>query len=82
MMLSGLVGMALGRSASKMHGFYLAIATLAFLILVETLLGEWEHVTGGHTGFKVPALVVFGMPLTDVWQQYYLDLFSHLIQFQ
>jgi branched-chain amino acid transport system permease protein len=75
MTLSGLIGMALGRSASKMHGFYLAIATLAFLILVETLLGEWEAVTGGHTGFKVPALKLFGMPLTAVWQQYYLDLF-------
>jgi len=73
--LSGLVGMAIGRSASKMHGFYLAIATLAFLILVETLLGEWEAVTGGHSGFKVPALKLFGIPLKAVWQLYYLDLF-------
>ena len=63
MILSGLIGMALGRSASKMHGFYLAIATLAFLILVETLLGEWEAVTGGHAGLKVPALQIFGIPL-------------------
>ena len=73
--LSGVIGMLLGRSASKMHGFYLAIATLAFLILVETFLGEWEAVTGGHTGFKVPALKLFGLPLQAVWQQYYLDLF-------
>ncbi len=73
-LLCGAVGMAIGRSASKMHGFYLAIATLAFLILVETLLGEWEAVTGGHGGFKVPKLVVFGQPLTAVWQQYYVDL--------
>jgi branched-chain amino acid transport system permease protein len=77
--LSGLVGMALGRSASKMHGFYLAIATLAFLILVETLLGEWEAVTGGHAGFKVPALQMFGIPLKAVWQQYYVDLFFLMI---
>jgi branched-chain amino acid transport system permease protein len=77
--LSGLIGMLLGRSASKMHGFYLAIATLAFLILVETMLGEWEAVTGGHTGFKVPALKLFGMPLKADWQLYYLDLFFVLI---
>ena len=77
--LCGLVGMAVGRSASKMHGFYLAIATLAFLILVETLLGEWKTVTGGHAGFKVPALVIFGQPLKAVWQQYYLDLFFVLL---
>jgi branched-chain amino acid transport system permease protein len=77
--LSGLIGMAIGRSASKMHGFYLAIATLAFLILVETMLGEWEAVTGGHTGFKVPPLKLFGMPLKAVWHLYYLDLFFVLI---
>ena len=76
---SAAIGMALGRSASRMHGFYLAIATLAFLILVETLLGEWTSMTGGYAGLKVPALVVFGMPLKAVWQQYYLDLFFVLI---
>ena len=74
-LLCGMVGMALGRSASRMHGFYLAIATMAFLILVETLLGEWEALTGGHAGFKVPKLVVFGQPMQAVWQQYYVDLF-------
>ena len=75
LMLCGLVGMALGRSASKMHGFYLAIATLAFLILVETLLGEWQTVTGGHAGLKVPTLVIFGQSMKSVTQQYYVDLF-------
>ena len=70
--------MALGRSASKMHGFYLAIATLAFGILIETLFGEWSSVTGGHMGLAVPSLKVFGMSLTEVWQQYYVDLFFTL----
>ncbi|MBT8098725.1 MAG: branched-chain amino acid ABC transporter permease, partial [Gammaproteobacteria bacterium] len=49
-LVSGAVGMLLGRSASKMHGFYLAIATLAFGILIETVFGEWKSVTGGHSG--------------------------------
>lgn len=79
MLLTGLVGMMLGRSASKMHGFYLAIATLAFLILVETLLGEWESMTGGYSGFAVPSLKIFGMQLTKTWQQYYVDLFFVLV---
>jgi len=72
--LCGLVGMAIGRSASKMHGFYLAIATLAFGILIETVFGSWSSLTGGHAGFAVPALKIFGVPLTAVWQQYILDL--------
>ena len=79
MALSGLVGMALGRSASKMHGFYLAIATLAFLILVESLLGEWESMTGGYAGFAVPGLRIFGVSLGKVWQQYYVDLVFTLL---
>ena len=37
---TGIVGMLLGRSASKMHGFYLAVATLAFLIS-RVLLRDW-----------------------------------------
>ena len=45
--LTGVIGMLLGRSASKMHGLYLAVATLAFLIIVETLIGEATDLTGG-----------------------------------
>lgn len=75
MILCGLVGMALGRSASKMHGFYLAIATLAFLILVETLLGEWKSMTNGHAGLAVPGMKILGFSMGEAWQQYYVDLF-------
>jgi len=73
-LFSGLIGMVIGRSASKMHGFYLAIATLAFGILIETVFGEWGSLTGGHSGMAVPSLKLFGIPLAAAWQQYYLDL--------
>ncbi|MDH3432194.1 MAG: branched-chain amino acid ABC transporter permease [Gammaproteobacteria bacterium] len=78
-MLAGLVGMLIGRSASKMHGFYLAIATLAFGILIETVFGEWSGLTGGYMGFAVPGLTLFGVPLVQAWQQYYLDLLLALV---
>ena len=71
---TALVGMVLGRSASKMHGFYLAVATLAFLIIVETVIGEWSGLTGGHMGLPVPELTLFGVTLYEAWQQYYVDL--------
>ncbi len=77
--LSGLVGMAIGRSASKMHGFYLAIATLAFGILIETVFGEWTSVTGGHAGLVVPGLKIFGVALSAAWQQYLVDLVLALV---
>ena len=77
--LSGLVGMLIGRSASKMHGFYLAIATLAFGILIETVFGEWTSVTGGHAGLAVPGLKIFGVSLNAAWQQYLVDLVLALL---
>ena len=77
--LSGIVCMLIGRSASKMHGFYLAIATLAFAILIESIIGEWTSLTGGHAGFAVPGLTLFGVPLTATWQQYTLDLVLALL---
>jgi branched-chain amino acid transport system permease protein len=76
---TGLIGMLLGRSSSRMHGFYLAVATLAFLIVVETIIGEWPSMTGGHMGMAVPELVIFGQYLPEFWQQYYLDLVLALL---
>jgi branched-chain amino acid transport system permease protein len=78
-LFTGLVGMIIGRSASKMHGFYLAVATLAFLIIIETVIGEWTSLTGGYAGYLVPEIFVpdwhiFGFHFAEVWQQYYLDL--------
>jgi len=71
---TGGLGMAIGRSASKMHGFYLAIATLAFSILIETVFGQWETLTGGHAGMSVPGITILGLDLSKAWQQYYVDL--------
>ncbi|SLN46676.1 branched-chain amino acid ABC transporter permease [Oceanibacterium hippocampi] len=72
--ISTVIGAVLGRSASKMHGFYLAIATLVFAVLFETLLGEWEGMTGGYAGMFVPAFELFGLDFGSGWRQYYVDL--------
>ena len=73
-LLAGLIGAALGRAASKMHGFYMAIATLAFAIVVETGIGAWEHVTGGHMGLSVPSMAGLGLAINAGPMQYYLIL--------
>ncbi len=72
--ISGLAGAGLGRAVSKMHGFYLAVATLAFAIVTESVIGAAEPVTGGHMGLQVPAISLFGFELTENWQVYYLYL--------
>lgn len=73
-LLAGLTGMAIGRAVSRMHGFYLAIATVAFAIIVETGIAAWTPVTGGHMGLQVPTMELFGFELTREWQQYYVIL--------
>ncbi|NYZ15798.1 branched-chain amino acid ABC transporter permease [Azospirillum sp. RWY-5-1] len=73
-LLAGGVGAALGRAVSAMHGFYLAIATLAFSIVMETVIGAMEPVTGGHMGMPVPGIALFGVALEEAWQQHYLYL--------
>ncbi|MEL3892086.1 branched-chain amino acid ABC transporter permease [Ferrovibrio sp. MS7] len=73
-LIAGLVGAALGRAVSKMHGFYLAVATLAFAIVTESVIGAAEPITGGHMGLKVPPIAFFGYELSQNWQIYYLYL--------
>jgi branched-chain amino acid transport system permease protein len=71
---AAVAGWVIGRAASKMHGFYLAIATLAFAILVETVLGAARPVTGGHIGKSVPEIFVLGIDFSAPVYQYYLYL--------
>lgn len=73
-LLTGAVGAALGRAVSKMHGFYLAVATLAFAIVIESVIGAAEPLTGGHLGMQVPRIALFGHELGQNWQIYYLYL--------
>jgi branched-chain amino acid transport system permease protein len=73
-LFSGLIGALLGRAASSMHGFYLAIATLAFVIIVETIIGEWTLMTGGYMGMPVLEMSILGFELDQPWQQYFVIL--------
>lgn len=73
-MVAAAVGWLIGRAASKMHGFYLAIATLAFAILIETVIGAATPLTGGHIGKSVPDIVLLGVEAGDAVVQYYLYL--------
>jgi branched-chain amino acid transport system permease protein len=48
------VGGALGFPASRLHGIYLALATLGFLQIVQIVIEEFADVTGGVRGMRVP----------------------------
>lgn len=73
-LIAGAIGAGLGRAVSKMHGFYLAVATFAFAIVTESVIGAAEPITGGHLGLQVPPISLFGYELHENWQIYYLYL--------
>ena len=73
-LLSALVGAIVGIPALRMTGIYLAVATLAFAIIVERVIEHWESVTGGFRGMAVPVATLFGFDMTDPMAFYYLCL--------
>ena len=48
-----------------MTGIYLAIATLAFALIIQQVFTRWEAVTGGFHGMPVDKPEIFGLPLSE-----------------
>ena len=63
-----LVGLVLGGllafPALRLEGPQFALATLSFSALSETILNEWEGLTGGAQGLQVSRPVLWGHPVT------------------
>lgn len=62
-LIAGIAGILIGVPALRMSGVYLAIATLAFGIIVEHIFISWESVTQGFRGMPVPRPEIFGYVL-------------------
>ena len=67
-----LVGLVVALPALRLSGLYLALVTLAFAQLTQWVMLNWERVTFGAGGFKVPPLS-FGV-LPGALGLYYLTL--------
>ena len=68
-------GLIVGLPALRMTGIYLAIATLAFAVIIQEVFSRWESVTHGFAGMKVDRPVIFGVEFADDRSFYYLCLF-------
>jgi branched-chain amino acid transport system permease protein len=68
-------GLVVGLPALRMTGIYLAIATLAFAVIIQEVFSRWESVTHGFAGMPVAKPVIFGIPFEDDRSFYYLCLF-------
>ncbi len=72
--LTAFVGAMVGVPALRMVGIYLAIATLAFAVIVEQVATRWESVTGGGRGMLVEPAQIFGLSLQSPAGFYFLCL--------
>lgn len=72
--MAGAVGWLLGFPALRLHGHYLAIATLGFAAAVQQIITTWDGVTGGHMGMKVAKPVLFGFRFGSDVRFYYITL--------
>jgi branched-chain amino acid transport system permease protein len=73
-LLSAAVGIIVGLPALRLKGIYLAIATLAFNVIVEEIITRWESVTGGNSGKLLKPIEMFGQKFASGESFYYLCL--------
>ena len=70
--IAGLVAYIIGVPSLRLHGHYLAMATLGTGVIVSVFFNEAVWLTGGPSGFgDIPTLRLFGRELTDI-SYYYL----------
>src|SRR5260370_22559718 len=66
--ISAAVGMALGWPTLRLKGHYLALCTLAFALIVERLLVNWEGLTNGANGITaIPGIGLAGENDEMLW---------------
>jgi len=70
--VTGVVGLVVGMPAMRLRGIYLALATLAFQMIVGHVSLRWESVTGGSNGMAVPPPALGGFAFDDPRRFYYI----------
>ena len=71
---SAVIGSLVGIPALRLTGIYLAVATLAFAVIVEQVLVHWDSVTGGFRGMAVPKAYLLGVNLSEPMSFYFMCL--------
>lgn len=67
------VALIIGVPTLRLHGHYLAMATLGFNYIVHLVLVQWDSVTGGPAGLSgIPSLSVLGLPINSDLKFHYL----------
>src|SRR5262245_8676959 len=73
-LFAGALGVIVGLPALRLKGIYLAIATLAFNVIVEEIIARWHSLTGGNEGKQLKPVEILGYKLDSDSDFYYLCL--------
>ncbi|HEX2649375.1 MAG TPA: branched-chain amino acid ABC transporter permease [Burkholderiales bacterium] len=73
-LFAAIAGLIVGLPALRLKGIYLAIATLAFNVIVEEIITRWHGLTGGNEGKHVKPVQLLGWTLDSDEAFYYLCL--------
>jgi branched-chain amino acid transport system permease protein len=79
--LTAIVSFIIGLPTLKLKGHYLAMATLAFAIIIQILFIELDFLTEGNSGLVgIPEIAFFGIPInTDIRYYYFAWTFALVI---
>jgi branched-chain amino acid transport system permease protein len=69
---SGIIGFLLGIPILRLKGFYIAMATLAFGVVVSEIILQWSSLTNGDNGLNVPVANIAGFAFDSDYKLYYL----------
>jgi branched-chain amino acid transport system permease protein len=73
MAVSSTVALLIGAPSLKLRGHYLAMATLAFCIIITIVFNETVELTGGPDGLPfIPGIGIMGYAIDSVIKYYYL----------
>ena len=73
-LFAGIIGFLLGIPILRLKGFYIAMATLAFGVVVSEVILQWSSLTGGDDGFGVPTATIAGFAFDSDYKLFYLTI--------
>lgn len=77
--LAGLVAYGVGRPILRLKGYYLAIATLGFGMILGLVFNSESAVTGGPDGMAVARMTVLGWRITGALNWYWVSAGALLV---
>ena len=74
-LIVGCFGLIIGFPALRIEGMYLGLTTMGFGFIVKRLIISFREWTGGSAGLHVSKASIFGIPIQNDWDNYFMIYF-------